>query len=398
MKTLAPFNKILTNSVGRKPCAARRDGFLFIPLILVCFALSPGAQAVEPTAPDTALAGGNTADGQNALLSYTTGTFNTAIGFDSLVVLTDTSFNTGVGAGTLLLNTGNQNTAVGAGALLSNSTGEDNNAVGAFALFNSTTAFFNNAHGREALFANVDGSENNAFGDLALENNTSGASNTAIGDDAGRNIQDGSFNVCVGDEAGTAFVSANNNIAIGAPGAGPFADISNTCFIGSIYNQPVSDPGTAQDTFVDQFNVLGFVPSSRRYKHDIQPMDKASEKLYGLKPVTFKYNGDKKGMTQYGVIAEDVAEVAPDLVFRDKNGDVQTVRFEQISAMLLNEFLKAHRKAQQQEATITQLKKDFGAMIAQLTARLEEQAAQIQKVSAQFEASKPASQVVNNNH
>ena len=181
-------------------------------------------------------------------------------------------------------------------------------------------------------------------------------------------------------------------VAIGAPGAGPFADISNTCFIGSIFDQPVSDAGTAQDVYVDQFNVLGFLPSSRRVKHDIKPMDKASEALLALKPVTFKYNSDKTGKTQYGLIAEEVAEVAPDLVFRDSNGDVQTVRFEQVGTMLLNEFLKEHKKVQDLEATVAQQQKGMEV----LTAQLKEQAAQIQKVSAQLEVSKPVPQVVAN--
>jgi uncharacterized coiled-coil protein SlyX len=133
------------------------------------------------------------------------------------------------------------------------------------------------------------------------------------------------------------------------------------------------------------------------FKHDIKPMDKASEVILALKPVTYKYNGDKKGTTQYGVIAEEVAEVAPDLVFRDKNGDVQTVRFEQIGAMLLNEFLKEHSTVEQlkstvakQEAIIAQQQKGMEA----LTAQLKDQAAQIQKVSARLEASRPAPQVV----
>ena len=137
--------------------------------------------------------------------------------------------------------------------------------------------------------------------------------------------------------------------------------------------------------YVDQFNVLGFLPSSQRFKHDIQPMDKTSETLYGLKPVTYKYNSDWKDTTQYGLIAEEVAEVNPQLVVRGKDGEVQTVRYEQINAMLLNEFLKEHRKNEEQQKQIDVL-----------TAQLKEQAAQIQKVSAQLEASKPAPQVVKN--
>ena len=350
------------------------------------------------------------AEGYLSLQSLTTGIYNTGIGTYSLLSLTDGSLNTGVGAGTLFANTASQNTAVGAGALFNNTTGSLNTAVGTFALFknadgsdnnavgdsallSNVSGTFNNAHGRSALFFN-DGSENNAFGDLAMENNTSGASNTAIGDDALRNNVDGSFNVAVGDEAGTGLgVSVNNCIAIGAPGAGPFAVLDNTCFIGSIFGEPVSDPGTQTAVFVDQFNVVGIFNSSRRFKHDIKPMDKASEVILALKPVTFKFNSDWKATTQYGVIA---AEVDPQLVVRGKDGKVQTVRYEQINAMLLNEFLKEHRKVQEQEATIAQLKNDFRATLAQLTTRLDEQAAQIQKVSAQLDASKPAPQVANN--
>jgi hypothetical protein len=287
---------------------------------------------------------------------------------------------------------------------LSNSTGEDNNAVGAFALFNNTTAFFNNAHGRQAVFSNVDGSENNAFGDLAMENNTSGSSNTAIGDDALRFNVDGSFNVAVGDEAGTGLgASVNKCIAIGAPGAGPFASLDNTCFIGSIFGEPVSDPGSQTAVFVDQFNVVGIFNSSRQYKHDIQPMDKASETLYQLKPVTFKFNSDWKETTQYGLIAEQVAEVDPHLVVR-RNSEIITVRYEQINAMLLNEFLKAHKRAEEQQTNLIQLNSEIAtqaAIIAEqqrgirlLAAQLKEQAAQIQRVGAQLELNKPGAQVV----
>jgi hypothetical protein len=380
---------------------------------LVCFGLSPGAQAVDPEAPDTALAGGNTADGQGALLSLTTGKYNTAIGFDSLLINSSTSFKTGVGAGTLLLNTGTENTAVGAAALLNNHTGSENNAVGAFALFNNDsdaagTGNFNNAHGRGALQANVDGTENEAFGDLALtanlashntamgddalDANTTGDGNTAVGREAGNSITTGSNNVCIGHFGGVGIVTANNSIAIGVSATGPFADFSNTCFIGSIDGQPTSDPGSTVPVLIDANNVLGTAASSRRVKHDIKPMDKASEAILALKPVTFHYNSDKKNTPCFGLIAEDVAEVNPDLVVRDKNGEPETVRYEQINAMLLNEFLKEHKKVEQQQANIAELKSTVGV----LTAQLKEQAAQIQKVSAQLEVNKLAPQVVAN--
>jgi len=349
-----------------------------------------GAKAVEPAAPDVDRGGGNTSDGSGALLSLTTGTFNSAFGFDALLLLSDATFDTGIGAGALLLDNGGSNTAVGAGALLSNADGFDNNAVGAFALFSNISGAFNNAYGQSALLVST-GSENDAFGDLAMENNTTGSQNTAIGDDALRFNVDGSGNVAVGDEAGTGLgASVNNCIAINVNGAGPFAVLDNTCFIGSIFDQPVSDVGTQEAVFVDQFNVIGISASSRRFKHDIQPMDKASEAVLALKPVSFKYNADKNGRTQYGLIAEEVATVNPDLVVQHKDGEISTVRYEQVNAMLLNEFLKEHKKVQGLEATVAQQQKGMEV----LTTQLKEQAAQIQKVSAQLEVSKTAPQVV----
>jgi len=380
---------------GKKKQIMKNRNTILVTILLALgsFGLCPMARAVEPASPDVDRGGANTSDGAGALASLTTGFYNSAFGFDTLLVLTDASFDTALGAGALLLDNAGSNTAVGAGALLSNTTGSDNNAVGVFALFSNTTAFFNNAHGREALFLNTEGTENNAFGDLAMENNTTGTSNTAIGDDALRFNVDGSGNVAVGDEAGTGLgASVNNCIAIGAPGAGPFAVLDNTCFIGSIFDQPVSDVGTQEAVFVDQFNVIGISASSRRFKHDIQPMDKASEAILALKPVTFKYNADKNGRTQYGLIAEEVATVNPDLVVQHKDGEISTVRYEQVNAMLLNEFLKEHKKVENLQTTVAQQQKGMEV----LTAQLKEQAAQIQKVSAQLEVSKATPQTVAN--
>ena len=234
------------------------------------------------------------------------------------------------------------------------------------------------------------------MGDDALDGNTTGNGNVAVGKEAGNSIVNGNDNVVLGHNAGIGIVHASRNIAIGAEAAGPFADFDDTCFIGSIFGEIVSDPGSQAAVFVDQFNVVGIFNSSRNYKHDIQPMDKASETLYQLKPVTFKFNSDWKGTTQYGLIAEDVAQVDPQLVVR-RNGETVTVRYEQVNAMLLNEFLKEHKQVEAQQATIAELK----STVAQqqkgmdiLTAQLKEQAAQIQKVSAEFEVSKPAAKVV----
>src|SRR3989440_3913771 len=359
--------------------------------VLVCFGLCQQVQSATDTPDPGSVPLSNTADGQLALANVSTGIYNSAFGFYAALSISDASFDTAVGAGALLVDTAGTNTAVGAGALFSNSTGSDNNAVGAFALFNNVSGFFNNAHGRNALL-NSTGSQNNAMGDDAMFFNTTGSFNTAIGDDALDANVDGNSNVAIGDEAGTGLgASVSNCIAIGAPGAGPFAVLSNTCFIGSIFGQPVSDPGSQTAVFVDQFNVVGIMNSSRQYKHDIQPMDKASETLYRLKPVTFKFNSDWKATTQYGLIAEEVAEVDPQLVSR-KDGEIVTVHYEQINSMLLNEFLKEHKKVQNLETTVAQQAKGMEV----LTAQLKEQAAQIQKVSAQVEVNKPAPQVVTN--
>jgi uncharacterized coiled-coil protein SlyX len=382
--------------------------------ILGALAFLPGAQAVNP-APDGCYPNFTTAEGCNALGSLTTGAGNTGVGWFSLFSNTTGNFNTGVGAGALALNNTDNNTAVGAGALFLNTTGTDNTAVGANALVHNADGSENNAFGTNALFGNVEGafnnahgrnalvastaSENNAFGDLAMENNTSGSSNTAIGDDALRNNVDGSGNVAIGDEAGTGLgPSVNNGIAIGAPGDGPFATFDETCFIGHIFGEAVSDPGSQVPVYVDRFNNVGvFNTSSRKLKHDIQPMNKASETLYQFKPVTFKYNSDWKGTTQYGLIAEEVAEVDPQLVVRGRDGEIMAVHYEQINNMLLNEFLKEHKKVEAQQATIAELKSTVAQQqkgMDVLTAQLKEQAEQIQKVSARLEVSKPAAKVV----
>ena len=369
--------------------------------------------------------GYNTATGVYSLFSNTGGFFNSATGGYSLANNIIGSDNTANGYGALYRNSadnntatgfaalhgntsGTLNTAVGTEALFHNDGGSDNNAFGAFALFNSN-ADFNNAYGRIALTSNTTGIENNAFGDRALRDNVTGAHNTAMGDDAllvstgdgntamgkqaGNTITTGAENLCIGDGAGGGIVTANHSIAIGVPAAGPFADLSTTCFIGSIFGQPVSDPGTQVAVFVDQFNVVGIFNSSRRFKHDIQPMDKASEVILALKPVTFKFNSDWKGTTQYGLIAEEVAEVDPQLVVR-KDGEMVTVRYEQINAMLLNEFLKEHCKNERQESKIEQQE----ATIVRQQKQNDVLTEALQKVSAQLELSKPTPQTARNNH
>jgi len=405
---------------------------ILLILSLVCIGLLPNVQAVSPP-PDGGYPGGNTAEGQDALLSLTTGTFNTAIGFLSLKSNKTGAFNTAIGAGALFVNTADENTAIGAGALLSNTSGAPNTAIGESALFANTTGNANTATGANALVNNVNGDANTANGDRALASNTTGNFNAAIGASAllnntigGRNTAigrsalsltttgsfntangyqalfnntTGSFNIALGQGAGSRLTTGDSNIDIGAFGfPGESATIrigegQTKTFIAGIRGATVVG---GVPVVIDGAGQLGTIVSSKRFKKEIQPMEKASEAILALKPVTFHYKNDATNTPQFGLIAEEVAEVNPDLVVRDENGAIYTVRYDAVNAMLLNEFLKEHRKVEEQEATITQLKKDFGTTIAQLTMRLDEQATQIQKVRVQMEASKAAPQTVAN--
>jgi hypothetical protein len=357
------------------------QNLIHILIGIVCVGLLPDARAVVPP-PDGGYPGGNTAEGQGALFSLTSGTYNTAAGLFSLRSNTTGSFSTGVGAGTLALNNGDRNTATGAGALLSNTIGVENTANGALALLSNSTGVGNMATGATALFSNTTGTLNTAVGAIALSNNTNGSSNIALG-----------------VNAGFAVTTADNVICIGSGGVND----SNSWFIGQIFGR-TSSGGTA--VFINSNGRLGTVTSSRRYKEKIEPMERASEALLALKPVTFRYKKeiDSRGIPQFGLVAEEVEAVNPDLVVRDKEGKVNTVRYDAVNAMLLNEFLKEHKKVEEQEATIQQLHSnaakedatinDLKKDVQVLTAQIKDQAAQIEKVSAQLEMVKPAPQVV----
>jgi len=383
---------------------------VFVLVAFGCLALSPIAQGVSP-APDGGYPGSNTAEGDNALFNLASGLDNTALGFDALFSNTTANFNTAVGFDALFRNTtGSQNTATGVNALMGNTTGTENTAngvnalffnttgfqnaaTGVQALFSNTTGFHNTADGFQALLSNTTGNHNTADGDNALVHNTTGTLNTAIGAHALDNNVAGSFNAVLGFQAGFN-ITGSGNVCIGQNIEG-LAGESNVTRIRNI-----GSTAQANGIFVTvgAGGKLGFQVSSRRYKDDIKPMDKVSEELFALKPVSFRYKQeiDPARSLDFGLIAEDVASVNPDLVARDDEGKIVTVRYQAVNAMLLNEFLKEHRKVQEQEATITQLKKDFRATVTQLTTRLDEQASQIQKVSTRLEASKPAPQVVNN--
>ena len=357
-----------------------RSSSPIILILLTCFALIQRAEAVNPP-PDGGYPGGNTAEGQNTLLGLTTGTYNTGVGFSSLSVTTTGKFNTGVGAGTLLANTADNNTATGAGTLLSNTTGEDNTANGVFALFSNTIGIFNTANGAFALLNNTTGVENTANGYRALSGNATGVGNTAYGSQA--LVQStGNNNTALGAHAGFNISTGSNNIHIGNVGAGNesatvrIGDNNQTrTFIAGINGV---NQGSATAVFINTLTgQLGTTApaSSRRYKKEIKPMDTASEAVLALKPVSFHYKSDNTKTPQFGLIAEDVADVNPDLIVRDENGEIYTVRYDAVNAMLLNEFLKEHRKVERLEKQIEML------------------SAGLQKVSAQLEASRPTAEV-----
>ena len=375
---------------------------LLVAFTLICFTVSPTAEALlPPPPPDGGYPNGNTAEGTKALFSITTGGYNTGNGWNSLRTVTTGSFNTGVGAGTLVLNTGNSNTASGTAALLLNTAGANNTANGAVALLHNTTGDANTAIGQAAMEANTDGcghvavglnalvaatagctifAANTAVGTDALASNTTGNGNTAIGYAALLGNTTGAFNTAIGNSAGSALTTGDNNIDIGNAGA---AGESNTIRIGVQGTQTFAIiAGISNDiqafgtpVIVTTDGYLGVATSSARFKDEIRQMDNASEALFALNPVTFRYKKeiDPAGILQFGLVAEDVEKVNAALVVRDKKGKPYSVRYDQVNAMLLNEFLKAHRKIQELEGNAERQQK-----------QIETLAAGLKKVSAQL--------------
>ena len=384
---------------------------LILSLTFVCLGAVATVQAVVPP-PDGGYPGGNTAEGHNALLNLTSGGFNTAVGWLSLRTDTSGSFNTSVGAGALFRTNGDENTAIGTAALLSNATGIQNTATGALALFSNTGAAdnpswpsgiagsFNTANGNRALFSNTTGAANTAMGGSALFNNTIGSSNTAAGSLALSNNSSGNNNIALGFAAGGAVSTADEVIAIGTPGQ----NVNNSCFIGQIYSNIQPQVGTDPDLVTINSNGrLGRANiSSRRYKHDIQPMHTASEAIYGLKPVSFRYHKqyDRTQTIAFGLVAEEVAAVNPDLVGRNPEGQPESVRYEQINAMLLNEFLKEHRRGEEQDCKIQEQDTMIAVLrseIRNLATMVSDQASELRNVSAQLQINNAAAQEIASN-
>jgi len=344
-----------------------------------------GAQALFSNGSNRSGSSDNTATGYHALYLNADGERNTANGAYALSNNTEGVWNTATGYGALAQNQlGNGNTATGYQALNSNNfEAGANTATGYQALFKNTSACCNTATGSQALFNNTTGFGNIAYGGLALQNNTTGQDNTAVGHNVLSSNTTGTGNIGLGDSAGENLTTGDFNIDIGNRG---FAGEANTIRIGSNLHTRAFISGisgvavTGSTVVVDANGQLGVAPSSARFKDNVKAMDKTSEAILVLKPVTFRYKKelDPSGTSQFGLVAEDVEKINPALVVHDKEGKPYSVRYDAVNGMLLNEFLKEHQKVQDLEKQVEKL------------------AMGLQKMSAQLEASKPAPRVVNN--
>jgi hypothetical protein len=267
---------------------------------------------------------------------------NTTSGDNDNVAIGDTAlFDNTTGAG---------NTATGSFALNSNTTGEGNTATGGGALANNTTGILNTAAGAGALTGNITGSRNTAAGVDALFNST-GSNNVGIGQAGGSNLTSGNFNIDIGNSG---VVGESNTIRIGAAGQ------QTATFVAGIFNAVKEKK--ACDVTVDAAGQLGCVRSSARYKRDIRDMGDASDKLMKLRPVTFRYKADSTSTQQYGLIAEEVEKVYPELVIDDANGKAEMVTYQVLPAMLLNEVQKQSRQLAQKDAQIAALQRHLDAL------------------------------------
>jgi hypothetical protein len=312
----------------------------------------------------------NAAFGSLALNSNTTASGNAAFGYSALTSNTAGYSNTAVGTGSLSANTaGNSNTALGFQALLDTTTGYQNTATGVDALFSNTTGNYNVAAGSEALLDNSTGSANLAFGIEALLHNTTGSSNIGVGYAGGYNLTTGSNNI---DIANVGVAAESGAIRIGTAGK------QTSTYVAGIYGTSVS--GAA--VMISSSGQLGVTVSSERFKTAIAPMGARTDKLEQLKPVTFHLKSDPQGTVQYGLIAEEVARVYPELVIRDGSGRIDGVRYDELAPMLLNEV-------QQQAARIRELEAqqahDRDAQAAELRQLKQEVQSSLRKIEARDE-------------
>jgi hypothetical protein len=379
----------------------------------------------DPSSNDTSDGNNNTGGGSGALVSNTTGTVNTAYGRFALVSNTTGNSNTATGVGALFSNsTGSNNTATGVDALVSNTGGSNNTATGFQALFNNTannntadgfnalansTGHDNTATGSVALEANTTGSKNTAYGSFALQQNTTGFANTALGQAALltnvtgiRNTaiglaalqnNKGNGNLAIGFQAGFNLTGGNNNIDIGTFTMG-VAGESNTMRLGSglaktFISGIAGVAVTGKQVFINSNGQLGILASSARYKRDIQVMGESSRRLFQLRPVTFHYNFDPHGEQQFGLIAEEVEKVYPELVTRDEEGKVDSVQYHQLIPMLLNELQHQQQTLEAQAQQLAQLKADNGQLRDTLAEQNASLAARVKRLEAATQNSEP---------
>jgi hypothetical protein len=358
--------------------------FLLLIPLLICLSLSHIAQAVSPP-PDGNYGAGNTAEGGTAtLFSLTTGGNNTALGSEALFSVTTGKQNTATGSQALKNNTADNNTADGFQALNQNTNGSNNTATGWRALVQNRAGENNTANGVQTLARNIAGNGNTAMGFQALFSNTTGSQNAAVGEDALSGNTTGHDNIALGYGCGGNITTGSSNIDIGNRGMNGdertirIGTAQTDTFIAGIFGRNIVGLPVA----VDSGGHLGVgVASSARFKDQVEPMDKASQAILALRPVTFYYKQeiDPKRTPQFGLVAEEVEKISPDLVTRDANGEPYTVRYEAVNAMLLNEFLKARRQIDAQQKQIEAL------------------ATSLHKVSAELELNKRAQQTVLNN-
>jgi hypothetical protein len=356
----------------------------------------------------------NTTSGYQSLNSNTTGDSNTASGYRSLALNTTGSGNTASGAFSLNANTtGSSNTASGGGSLYSNTTGIYNTASGASSLYSNTTAIYNTASGSSSLYSNTTGAGNTASGSSSLQTNTTGIYNTASGYQAmfynttgHQNTASGyqslflnttgNGNIAIGRQAGFALTTGHDNIDIGNAGA---AAEGNTIRIGNSSQTRTFIAGIrgvttgradAVAVLIDSNGQLGTVSSSCRFKKDMQDMGETSSRLMELRPVTFRYKAQPDGPLQYGLIAEEVEQVMPELVVRDATGQPETVAYHELPAMLLNELQKQHATIQAQQAQLGAQQTEIAGLRAAraerdvLAAQMKVQQVQVEALAARL--------------
>ena len=329
---------------------------------------SSGGVCQSPSGTTYACGSNNTAVGQQAAFYNETGSGNTAVGAIALGDNFNGNYNTAVGNFALLTNTASANTATGFEALYKNTTGDDNTAAGYTVLYTNKTGVENTAFGARALYGNT-ASYNTAVGFNSLPKNTTGKYNVALGWEAGLNVTTGSNNIDIGNPGESADGVAANSAAIRIGTITDGTSSQSATYIAGIYGVTTGGAGTA--VFIDSSGQLGTVSSSIRYKEDIQPMADASERLLKLRPVKFRYKkpdalGEKP--IQYGLIAEEVAEVYPELVVRNRTtGRIDGVRYDELAPMLLNEMkLQKHQFTKQLDAQAAHIRQLEAAQAAQV--------------------------------